>query len=635
MPERFVGLHFDFHAKATDIGIGRSLTEQYVDSFLKITKPDYIQVDCKGHPGYSSYPTKVGNVTPQIAKDILQIYRKVTTEDNVGLYAHYSGLIDMNAAQKHPEWAVVKPDGTKDSSTISPSSGYVDGLMIPQLKELATTYKLDGAWIDGDCWAARLDYSNSFTNAFKNKYGVANIPKNAADINYVKWIEFNRDAYKKYLNHIVDEMHKVNPRFQIADNWAFGSIMPEKIDANVDFLSEDIRGETPYQSAFESRMLADQGKPWDIMSWAPIERKGKTVYKSQDQLDQEAANALALGGGFQSYWQQSRDGSLLNEYFNEMAAIIDFCRQRKNYCFKGQIVPQIGVLYSYNTWKSSVANDRYYSNYGAGVVNAVVSTLINKQYSVSILRDFKVKEDASQYPLIIMPQWGDLGDDVIQQLKEYVRNGGNLLVLGAGASRTFADIGKIELIDNPQKQVGISLQNKDSANISVTADFQKTKAPAGTETITAKNATGPFAQYPLASISQFGKGKIGLVYINVLNIYSQGGQAVDGVENLIVTAVRKLFASPISTVKDAPQVEQVVSQKDNHLFIHLINMGGKENAYDKIPPVSSFNVEVSLDKKPSVVIMQPEHKSLPFTYANGKLEINVPGLDIYSILQID
>jgi hypothetical protein len=318
-----------------------------------------------------------------------------------------------------------------------------------------------------------------------------------------------------------------------------------------------------------------------------------------------------------------------------MAAVIDFCRQRKNYCFKGQIVPQIGVLYSYNTWKSSVANDRYYNNYGAGVVNAVVSTLINKQYSVSVLHDFKLKENANQYPLIIMPQWGDLGDDVIQQLKDYVRNGGNLLVLGAGASRTFADIGKIDLIDNPQKQVGVTLQNKDSANIPVTTDFQKAKAPAGTETITVKNATGAFAQYPLATISQYGKGKIGLVYINVLNIYNQGGQGADAVENLIITAVKKLFLSPIATIKNAPQVEQVVSQKDNHLFIHLINMGGKESGYDKIPSVPSFNVEVNVDKKPSAVIIQPEHKSLPFTYANGKLEISVPGLDIYSILQID
>lgn len=79
--ESFLGFHFDFHAGMDCNEIGKRLTEEMIDSLLLLTKPDYIQVDCKGHAGYSSYPTQVGNQAPGFEKDILDIFRKVTSTD--------------------------------------------------------------------------------------------------------------------------------------------------------------------------------------------------------------------------------------------------------------------------------------------------------------------------------------------------------------------------------------------------------------------------------------------------------------------------------------------------------------------------------------------------------------------------
>src|SRR5450631_2965195 len=59
--DSFFGLHFDFHAGTTDEHIGRTLTYGMIDTLLSEVHPDFIQVDCKGHPGISSYPTKVGS----------------------------------------------------------------------------------------------------------------------------------------------------------------------------------------------------------------------------------------------------------------------------------------------------------------------------------------------------------------------------------------------------------------------------------------------------------------------------------------------------------------------------------------------------------------------------------------------
>ena len=56
----FFGVHFDLHASEDITDAGKTLTAEMIDTFLLKVKPDFIQIDCKGHPGISSYPTKVG-----------------------------------------------------------------------------------------------------------------------------------------------------------------------------------------------------------------------------------------------------------------------------------------------------------------------------------------------------------------------------------------------------------------------------------------------------------------------------------------------------------------------------------------------------------------------------------------------
>jgi hypothetical protein len=73
--------------------------------------PRCIQIDCKGHPGISSYPTLVGQQAKSYDKDPLALIRKVTESHNVSLYMHYSGVIDNNYVKLHPDEARFKPDG--------------------------------------------------------------------------------------------------------------------------------------------------------------------------------------------------------------------------------------------------------------------------------------------------------------------------------------------------------------------------------------------------------------------------------------------------------------------------------------------------------------------------------------------
>ena len=66
--ESFFGLHFDFHAQPKYGLQGKSLNEEDIRRICRTLKPDFIQIDCKGHPGWASYPTELGNAMPEFAK---------------------------------------------------------------------------------------------------------------------------------------------------------------------------------------------------------------------------------------------------------------------------------------------------------------------------------------------------------------------------------------------------------------------------------------------------------------------------------------------------------------------------------------------------------------------------------------
>ena len=169
--EGYFGLHFDFHAGADCTEVGKTVTEEMIREIIETLRPDYIQCDCKGHAGYSSYQTKAGNPVPGFIKDQLKIWRKVTKEHDIPLTMHYSGVWDARAIELHPEWAVINEDGSQNKNMTSTFKGYADGLLIPQLTELANEYGIDAVWVDGECWATVPDFSSNIAIIFSSKSG--------------------------------------------------------------------------------------------------------------------------------------------------------------------------------------------------------------------------------------------------------------------------------------------------------------------------------------------------------------------------------------------------------------------------------------------------------------------------------
>jgi len=638
--ESFFGLHFDFHATKNDSTIGKTFTAEMIDSMLTMVKPDYIQVDCKGHPGISSYPTKVGNPAPGFVKDPMKIWREVTRKHHVALFVHYSGVLDKESGIKHPEWEAIDSNGEKIEGEMSVKGPYADSLLIPQFKELIDNYGIDGCWIDGECWALKPDYSLNMQKAFRAETGIKKIPKSFSEPGGYEFYEFNRKAFRRYIAHYTDELHKYDPKFQVTSNWAFSSRMPEPVDVNIDFISGDFSHKNSvYSGLYESRCVAPQGKPWDLMSWsfAYDFDNGTLVTKSAAQLEQLAATVISMGGGYQVYFQQNRDASPRPWQFGLMKEVAQFCRERQPFCQGAKPIPQIALLYSSEDYKKN-AGLLYQNSSFNDRLKGMLELLLNGQNAVEILMEHHLKGQMYKYPLIVIPECKYLSSDFEAELLDYVESGGNLLVIGSETTGMFANQLNVKFQEPAFTATGVIASGNGMAGISTTFQpviLKSNALPCGQRYQTSDFR---FPSAPAASVTSYGKGKIAGVYFNIAKQYLEVTNPV--YRDFINAIVEKLFPEPLVEVKGSDNIVVTVNKLGDKLAVDLINISGdhsneKVARYDEIPEVGPVTMKIRMEERPKKVMLQPENISLNYSFSDGIMKTTIDRLKIHSIVIIE
>lgn len=631
--ESFLGIHFDFHANTNDTNIGANTTPAMVEEIINLVRPDYLQIDCKGHRGFCSYPTKVGHPAPGIVGDPLRVWREVTARRGVGLYMHYSGVWDSKAVQEHPDWAVVNADGKPNERATSFFGPYAEKLLIPQLRELAGDYGVDGAWVDGECWASMPDYGQAALAAFRKATGIIDVPRKPGEPHWFEFLQFHREMFRKYLRHYIAAVKKTNPRFQLCSNWAFTDHMAEPVNAPVDFLSGDYSPQDSVNSArLSARYLARQGKPWDLMAWS-FSTKPTRAQKTTVQLQREAAVVLAMGGGFQAYFTQNRDGSVRLNEMPVMAEVAKFCRARQALCHHAQAVPQVGLLLS-TTDQYRRANGLFSRDLTR--INGALHALLESQWSVEVLGEHQVAGRLRDYPLIVVPECAYLDAKFRDRLAAYVKAGGNLLLIGPTAARLF------------ERELGVILEGeaKNDAPVhlahgGVMTDF-KGKLQGMTAGPTARafgrlHATNDLnsPSQPAAFITAFGRGKIAATRFGLGQAYLRGRP--EPLRHFLSDLARELFPQPLVEVKGASGVDVCLARNHGKLLVNLVNTAGPhptQSILDAIPPVGPLEVTLRLNRKPAAVTLEPGARPLAVDYRDGQLRLTVPKVEIHEVVVV-
>jgi len=636
----YFGLHFDLHPNAEDTTLGRDVTEAMVNHLLESCHPDFIQYDSKGHPGYLGFPSKTGMSAPGIVADSLAIWRKVTAAHGVALYNHFSGVLDGLAIARHPDWACVGPDGKHYAQETSLFGPYELELMIAELTEAAIKYDLDGSWVDGDCWAVKPDYCDAARQKFIERTGIDVLPKKAGDKGWNEFLDMQREQFRLYVARYADALHSAKPGYQITSNWMYSTFAPERPTLPLDYLSGDVADLAALiQARIQARYLSRCGKPWDLMSWG-FERGDQYANQSAKpavELEQEAAEVLAQGGAYQIYYVPTRAGWIDDRVVKTATQLAAYCRKRQRWSHRSESLPEAGVLFSGRTLYRT--SGRVFGSWGRNETPAAgaVDLLLACGYSADLVPDWQVAECAAQYPLLVVPDWQDIGDEAVGVLTHYVAEGGKLLLCGAENARLFSSAMGLRLIGAPQDRTMFLAD--DSGFAQVKGNWAEIDAPG--EQIAAHAYLAPDTRQialPLAVRITHGKGSVLVCPGPIASTY--GGDSTPILRSFVRGILQPLHAPMVQLDGDYPAVEVVLRKKDGQILIHLINtegtpVTGEFRHSGVVPRTGPIRLRVRLGKAPARVVLEPEGTLLSGEYKAGEWQGVVPDLHVHSMVRIE
>ena len=634
--ECFLGLHFDFHAMEGE-SVGSIIDTKSISHMLDETQPDMIQVDSKGHSGISSYLTKAGRHAQQMHMDVLRVWRELTESRNIRLYAHHSGLYDRTQVRLHPDWAVVDADGTASSEYLSPFSPYVDRVLIPQILEIAGEYRCNGIWVDGDCWGVFVDYSPYAVQAWQKERNCP--PPRPGNADYAQYREFCREGFRRYVSRYIEAVKSQYPDFEITSNWIYSYFMPERCTIPVDYLSGDYTCHDSVRDAREvGRCFSNRRIPWDLMAWGqnamPLEWQTRNrCTKEAEQLCQEAAVVLGLGGGFQFFNILYGTGGLVQSWaVSGWKQVAQFCREREAYCFGAESIADIGVIYpGYYT-----ADPEVKSLFSGGAWNSVrgwVCAVADAGFSCNIVYEADIG-DLSKYKVLILPKADTYGETTLEQLKTFAALGGTVITDGG----VFLDERSSGAVFHAAGKQLLFLDSGDRLSAIETEYWEP-------ELTTAKKLLYCYEQNyyydPEKHLScienPVGNGKVVSLCSALGSVYRQN------ITYALKQYIRAIFGNcgyvPPVSVSGSDYADVSLMKKDGKIMVNILNMAGESNAagvrtFREIPRIGPLTVTLHCSEKPKHVIWQPDGTELQLTKTADGYCCTIGRLHIHGVLEI-
>ncbi len=649
--DAFFGIHYDLHAGAQDTALGSELTAEHLYERLARVQPDWIQCDCKGHAGYTSWPTETGSTSPGVVQDALRIHRDVTRRLGIPLGMHYSGVWDTRAIALHPEWARHNPDGTPDPNYTCRLSAYDDALMIPQMLELVAKYGVDGFWVDGENWASRPCWCPRCRAEFTRRTGIAEAPAAADQPAWAEWLAFHRDLFTEHVTHYAEAVHARDPECLICSNWMYTVRQPEPIRAPVDYLSGDYDWNWGSdRAAVEGRVLAGRGLSWDLMAWG-FTKTGDMggnppwVLKSATHLCQEVAEVVALGGAVMIYDQPQRSGWLTGWHQDTFAEVAAFCRARKEPCFRSQTVPQAAVLHLASHYYT--CNDPLF-NYGQAIqpIEGALHALLETHRSTDILLEEPALERMREYPLVVVPEQTHLSEPMRAALEAYARAGGHVLLSGAHLSEECPDLVGASPLEEmpttgPTGRPAVTYLEVEGKAVGVSGPWRAVVPSEGAEAwacrLTQQEPAKDKTADVLVTCRRVGQGSIVAVHGPVFRDYFLGHYPL--LRRFLGALIERLGIPWQVTVEAPARLEMVLRRKDDRLVINLINRGSGETLsprrvmVEEVPPVCDVVVRVRTAEAPQTVAAVPD-APLEWSFAGGITTIRVPQVEIHTAVVV-
>jgi hypothetical protein len=294
----------------------------------------------------------------------------------------------------------------------------------------------------------------------------------------------------------------------------------------------------------------------------------------------------------------------------------------------------VGVIFSGRTLYRT--SNRMFGGWGslADPARGLMDAFVECGYSVDVLPDWKLDEMGSAWPLIVLPDWADVGPAVQASLARLAENGASVLIAGAANAALFVQELGVNLVGDARVQEAYVDGRDEMGTVNgLWQDVEPVSCQLIEKRYPAMDATRDGV--PAATIRKVGKGQMIGVYGPLGTVFAEAH--APEVRRFLERLAARLF-KPKFRLEAPPVIEAALRTKEGRTYLHLANATAMQVAADYavadyIPACGP--VRVVFPKRPKSVTLLPENRPLPVEAAHGEWAVTLPSIATHQALALD
>jgi len=595
--------------------------------------------------------------------------------------------------QEHPDWRQIEEDGSPFSLHITGTSFCVNSpwreWVFQIIKDLGK-YNIDGIFFDGPCFFAHTCYCPSCQDLFQREYNCSlPLKSKKEDSSWKKLVEFQSKSIARFLKDSRGILREVRPSALLYMNgnsywpsWPYGRDN-RKIIQHTDILGAEggfLRGDlskTPiYMPGITAKLLETQAQgkptvvfgcprhfPWNFqllpekevsLLYAQTIANGANAWLSvlPDDLSQPV---MKVAERYNHFIKENPEVYLGTK---SSARIALLWPSRTANFYAGSSVPMTDFIWEIKSEGVDDVSAEFYGFYEALSRGHFPFDVIDEEQLGIESSELKAK-----YDLIILPNAACLSKKDIESLEKFVEAGGN--IIATLKTSLYDEYGKSLSDFQLSRILGIHfagqvfgpmdwdyITGQDSHSHSrLLEGITRKYLPAPTYGIkvgisTARKVISFYEKLkgrydgipalssdPFLLINAYGKGKA----LYLAGTYGEMLYRFRFQEYYrLASNMANLLSQRLIDLENAPSsVEVILRQKENKLFIHLINFTAEmKRPIERIIPLQNVKVCLNYQGNPGAVKALWTDQELPFEKTPASIIFSIPTVNEYEVVMV-
>jgi len=628
--------------------------------------------------GYSYYPTDIGVPHPSLKRDFTGEFTASLKKRGVRVLAYVSVGPDRRFHRDHPAW--IRSPGPQagvanrgDMAMMCLQSPWVEQAHIPQLKEIATRYGVDGFFLDNllSKFARGPCYCQYCREAFASEIG-GDIPASDQDPKVFALHQWLTRNMERYAERVTASLAPAKPGLAFVFTHVWVTRNPVKPPPAVTQLVWEpvppYPGVHSLDFSLEARYLSTQT---GVANWSCMATRGNGWgdYSLRDPAAfvHEAAVLLAGGGrpylADDSYPSGNPDSAVYQVYRDvnrrtaELEPVVKGCVPVKD----------VAVLLSAaSIWSNLplVPTREWMGGPSSRSVAGAHKVLVEEHTQFSILNSEGLTESLAGYKGLIIPEQCILSEPECAAIRRFVSMGGALIATGDTGTRdirnrmqsdfSLADVLGIRYLGSVDTRraflrvrSGTGASGIPSMDVQVRGGYPRIQGSTAKTLMDLVPAAGPKMapaeepQGPGVTLNRFGKGQAIYCAAPLFSAYHlEGTPVLRKLAAWMLQLVHPLEARGI-VLENAPlNVEVSYNSRSLDRFVHLVNFSGDKRMegaqrLQDFSAVHGIRVRFRCAARPKRIALAPEGQPVAFEWKEGWASFEARPLVIHSAYMIE